>query len=114
MAELLKHVSLSDKRRTVLDPETNALRDGLSLKEKAYASQKGSADVESVEEWMSSVLRGFCVLETDQASEFDVGARPMLVHSGVDVVVCITREDKFLDAQLRVHDVLVKRVVIVV
>jgi hypothetical protein len=58
MAEFLKHVSLSDKRRAVLDPETNALRDGLSLKEKASASQKGSADVESVEEWALSSSEG--------------------------------------------------------
>jgi hypothetical protein len=54
------------------------------------------------------------VLEPGQAGEFDVGARPLLVHSGVDVVVRITREDKFLNAQLRVHDVQVKRVAIAV
>lgn len=84
------------------------------LKEKDFRISQGPADAENAEEWTSSVPRVLCMLEPDQTVEFDAGAQPLLAPSGASVVVRITRKDKFINAQLRVHNIPVKRVAIAV
>jgi hypothetical protein len=80
----------------------------------AFASQKGLAEQESVEEWAFAVSRVFCMLEPDQMVSFDTGARRLIVTSGDVVVVRVTWKGEFLNAGLRVHNIPVCRCLIAV
>jgi len=84
------------------------------LKESDFRVSQGPADPENAKDWKSSVPRVLCMLEPDQMVSFDAGAQPLLAPSGASVVVRITRKDKFLNAELRVHNIPVRRCLIAV